>query len=105
MYKSLGPHWAGTLLALLEAACIPIPFVFYRYGWKIRSKSPLIRKMREDKEKQVNRRRKAEEKAIRRAAAEADSTMIATGAALDEEIDSERVVEPDLEMGRPGKSV
>ena len=42
MYSSLGPHWAGTLLALLEAACIPIPFVFYRYGGKIRMKSALI---------------------------------------------------------------
>ncbi|KAK4539207.1 hypothetical protein LTR36_000890 [Oleoguttula mirabilis] len=56
MYKSLGPHWAGTLLALLEAICIPIPFIFYRYGWKIRSKSKLIRRMREDKEKQNARR-------------------------------------------------
>src|ERR1700712_5133003 len=56
MYNSLGAHWAGTLLALLEAICIPIPFILYRYGWKIRSKSKLIRRMREDKEKQNARR-------------------------------------------------
>ncbi len=26
MYRTLGANWAGTLLGLLEAACIPIPF-------------------------------------------------------------------------------
>ena len=25
MYQNLGPHWAGTLLGLLEVICIPIP--------------------------------------------------------------------------------
>ena len=30
MYSSLGANWAGTLLGLLEALCIPIPFIFYR---------------------------------------------------------------------------
>jgi len=60
IYSRLGPHWAGTLLAILEAVCIPIPFIFYRYGGKIRRKSRLIRRMREDKEKQVAKRRKAE---------------------------------------------
>lgn len=64
MYSSLGAHWAGTLLALLEAICIPIPFIFYRYGWKIRSKSKLIRRMREDKEKQNARRARAQQGSI-----------------------------------------
>lgn len=52
-------------MGLLEAICIPIPFVFYRYGGKIRQKSTLIRQMRENKEKQERRRKKAEEKAKR----------------------------------------
>lgn len=51
MYSSLGPHWAGTLLGLLEALLIPIPFVFYRYGGRIREKSPLIGEMRRDMER------------------------------------------------------
>lgn len=66
MYKTLGPNWAGTLLGLLEALCIPIPFIFYRYGGKIRQKSKLIREMRENKEKQERRKKRAEEKAKRR---------------------------------------
>lgn len=45
MYHRMGVNWAGTMLALIEVILIPIPFVFYRYGWKIRQRSPLISKM------------------------------------------------------------
>ncbi|KAF3059552.1 putative transporter mfs2 [Daldinia childiae] len=55
MYAKLTPQWAGTLLGLLEAAMIPIPIIFYRYGEKIRSKSTIIRQMREDQEKNERR--------------------------------------------------
>jgi hypothetical protein len=48
MYEALTPQWAGTMLGLLEVCLIPIPFVFYRYGHKIRSKSRVIRQMQED---------------------------------------------------------
>ena len=64
MYSRLGPQWAGTLLTILEAICIPIPFVFYKYGFKIRQKSKLIRKMREEKEKQAARRSRARQGSI-----------------------------------------
>ncbi|WPG98977.1 Hypothetical protein R9X50_00177900 [Acrodontium crateriforme] len=104
MYKTLGPHWAGTLLALLEVACIPIPFIFYRYGYKIRQKSTLIRSMREDKERQDAKRAKGELKRVRRAEADA----VALGAqgmaggmvAMDEGLEEEKVLERDLEQGR-----
>ncbi|KAI1927911.1 hypothetical protein LOZ07_006499 [Ophidiomyces ophidiicola] len=58
MYRRLGPNWAGTLLAVLEVLIIPIPFVFYRYGYKIRMKSTLIRAMQEDKKKLEGKRRR-----------------------------------------------
>lgn len=38
MYAALGPNWSGMLCGLLEVACIPIPFVFYFYGKRIRMK-------------------------------------------------------------------
>ncbi len=57
MYAKLGPHWAGTLLGLIQIAIIPIPVVFYRYGAKIRVKSTFIRAMQEDKEKLESKRR------------------------------------------------
>ncbi|PYH41514.1 MFS transporter [Aspergillus saccharolyticus JOP 1030-1] len=49
MYSGIGPHWSGTLLGLLEVLIVPIPFVFYKYGYKIRERSTLIRRMQEDK--------------------------------------------------------
>ena len=32
----LGIHWASTIPAFLALACVPFPFLFYRYGPKIR---------------------------------------------------------------------
>lgn len=42
MYSTLGANWAGTMLALVEVVLIPIPFIFYKYGHKIREQSPMI---------------------------------------------------------------
>jgi hypothetical protein len=42
MYHAMGAEWAGTMLALIEVALIPIPFIFYRYGDRIRMRSPMI---------------------------------------------------------------
>lgn len=39
IWDSLGPHWTGTLLAILETMIVPVPFIFYRYGHVIRRKS------------------------------------------------------------------
>ncbi|TID12908.1 mfs general substrate transporter [Venturia nashicola] len=60
LYRALGPNWAGTLLAALEFAMVPIPFVFYRYGHKIRMKSKLIRAMQEDKDRLAAKKKEAE---------------------------------------------
>ncbi|KAJ9096134.1 hypothetical protein QFC20_006509 [Naganishia adeliensis] len=49
LYQTLGSNWAGTLLGLIEVACIPIPVVFYLYGGRIRERSGMIRKLQEDK--------------------------------------------------------
>ncbi|GAA5857247.1 hypothetical protein JCM8547_009396 [Rhodosporidiobolus lusitaniae] len=37
MYKSLGRHWAMSLLGFLSLAMSAIPFMFFKYGPKIRS--------------------------------------------------------------------
>lgn len=50
MYSVLSPQWAGTVLGLLEVALIPIPFVFWRYGGRIRARSKTIRQLREYQE-------------------------------------------------------
>ncbi|KUL81614.1 hypothetical protein ZTR_11405 [Talaromyces verruculosus] len=38
MYNNLGIHWASTIPAFLALACVPFPFLFYKYGSKIREK-------------------------------------------------------------------
>lgn len=39
MYEDLGVHWTLTLLGCLAAFMAPIPFIFYKYGAYIRSRS------------------------------------------------------------------
>lgn len=62
MYTALTPQWAGTLLGLLEVVLIPIPIAFYKYGDRIRARSPVIKKMREEQARQDRKRAKLAEK-------------------------------------------
>ncbi|KIW18743.1 hypothetical protein PV08_03032 [Exophiala spinifera] len=39
MYENLGYQWASSLLAFLALACLPMPFLFFKYGEKIRNRS------------------------------------------------------------------
>ncbi|RDA96135.1 hypothetical protein CP533_1773 [Ophiocordyceps camponoti-saundersi (nom. inval.)] len=47
MYETLTPQIAGTLCGALEVALIPIPFIFWKYGRRIRDGSKTIRQLRE----------------------------------------------------------
>ncbi|KAF4472362.1 multidrug resistance [Fusarium albosuccineum] len=38
MYDDLGIHWASSVPAFLAVACVPFPFLFYKYGESIRMK-------------------------------------------------------------------
>ncbi|KAK7420132.1 hypothetical protein QQZ08_010546 [Neonectria magnoliae] len=38
MYDRLGIHWASTIPAFLAFACVPFPFLFYKYGPAIRER-------------------------------------------------------------------
>lgn len=39
MYHNLGINWATSLLGFLAVALLPVPFLFYRYGARIRKLS------------------------------------------------------------------
>lgn len=39
LYHNLGVLWAGILVAFLSFICVPLPFLFYLYGPKIRARS------------------------------------------------------------------
>ncbi|KAI9735298.1 MAG: MFS siderochrome iron transporter 1 [Claussenomyces sp. TS43310] len=38
MYNGLGIHWASSIPAFLALACVPFPFLFYKYGGPIRER-------------------------------------------------------------------
>ncbi|KAH6636532.1 major facilitator superfamily domain-containing protein [Chaetomium tenue] len=38
MYQDLGIHWASTVPAFLALACMPFPWLFWKYGARIRSR-------------------------------------------------------------------
>lgn len=38
MFQNLGIHWASSVPAFLALACVPFPFLFYKYGKAIRLK-------------------------------------------------------------------
>jgi multidrug resistance protein len=40
MYRGLGIHWASSVPAFLSLACVPAPFLLYRYGATIRQLCP-----------------------------------------------------------------
>ncbi|KAH8422814.1 MFS transporter [Aspergillus melleus] len=73
MYAGIGPNWSGTLLGLLEVLIIPIPIVFYKYGYRIREKSTLIRRMQEDKRRLEGKRKRLMQR-LEAAAAQAEAT-------------------------------
>jgi multidrug resistance protein len=38
MYQNLGIHWASSIPAFLSLLCVPFPFIFYKYGARIRQR-------------------------------------------------------------------
>ncbi|EEB99472.1 hypothetical protein MPER_00844 [Moniliophthora perniciosa FA553] len=39
MYAALGPRWASSLLGFIALAMTPIPFIFIKFGSRLREKS------------------------------------------------------------------
>lgn len=60
MYDNLGIHWASSVPGFLALACVPLPFLFYRYGPAIRKRckfaaeaDKFVQSMRDDGEKET----------------------------------------------------
>ncbi|KAI4203534.1 MAG: hypothetical protein LQ350_001723 [Teloschistes chrysophthalmus] len=51
MYEGLGIHWASSVPAFLALACVPFPFLFFKYGEGIRMKCRYAREAAEVMEK------------------------------------------------------
>ncbi|KUI72374.1 putative transporter mfs2 [Cytospora mali] len=96
MYAALTPQWAGTLLGLMEVVLVPIPIIFYRYGAKIRARSPIIKQMREEQAKMDKKRARLAAKQQRQAAVAAAGEVVVGDDAEGKETGETGV--------RPGKS-
>jgi MFS family permease len=91
MYDSLGIHWASSIPAFLAVACIPLPFLFYKYGATIRKKCKYAAEADADMTRIRNQQAKKE--ANRQNGEEsADSSRTATLRA-EEEVEEEAHVE------------
>ncbi|QGA18471.1 hypothetical protein EYB26_006156 [Talaromyces marneffei] len=42
MYEKLGVHWAGSVFAFLSLALLPIPWLLFKFGHRLREKSRFI---------------------------------------------------------------
>jgi len=72
MYQNLGIHWASSIPAFLALACVPFPFLFYKYGEPIRMKckyaaeaaaalKEILNRQDENEEEQVSEEKGEEE--------------------------------------------
>lgn len=65
MYQGLGIHWASSIPGFLALACVPAPFIFWKFGEKIRMKckySAEAHEVMEQLRKQETRDQQREEK-------------------------------------------
>ncbi|POS70299.1 hypothetical protein DHEL01_v211309 [Diaporthe helianthi] len=51
MYQGLGIHWASSLPGFLSLACMPFPFLFWKYGAQIRNRCKYSRQASEAMQK------------------------------------------------------
>jgi hypothetical protein len=84
MYDSLGIHWASSVPAFLAVACIPLPFLFYKYGATIRKKCKYAAQSEAFMEKMRN---KAELRSEQESAGTSTPTSRAPTLAVEEEVD------------------
>lgn len=85
MYARLGIHWASSVPAFLALACVPFPFLFYRYGASIRVKCKFARVAQE---KMVEMMEVEEEEEGAGREGEEASTQ-AKGSAVEAEVEAE----------------
>lgn len=100
------------MLGLLEVITIAIPFVFWRYGSKIRSKSKMLNQLQDELDAVERKRARDQERRERRARREAeDAERGDEDYEIDEEVDIEttrserRESEPDTVEEKGGHSM
>jgi len=88
MYARLGIHWASSVPAFLALACVPFPFLFYRYGASIRVKCKFARVAQEKMVEMMEVEEEEEEEEGAGREGEEASTQ-AKGSAVEAEVEAE----------------
>jgi len=111
MYDSLGIHWASSVPAFLAVACIPLPFLFYKYGASIRQKCKYAAESEAFMEKMRNKaaaRAQQEESAAEGESIDSSRTATLTAEAEDEprfaEMKTEKETDNPLKKVATGRS-
>jgi hypothetical protein len=111
MYDSLGIHWASSVPAFLAVACIPLPFLFYKYGASIRQKCKYAAESEAFMEKmrnQVAARAQQKESAAEGESIDSSRTATLTAEAEDEprfaEMKTEKETDNPLKKVATGRS-
>jgi hypothetical protein len=60
MYTNLGVQWASSVPAFLSLACVPLPFLFYRFGATIRAHSKYAAKAQRVTDAILNKQKEPE---------------------------------------------
>jgi len=56
MYRAMGVAWATSLLGFFSLALCVVPFVFVKWGGKMRERSPFCQYLRQKKVEEAERR-------------------------------------------------
>ncbi|EFW13702.1 MFS multidrug transporter [Coccidioides posadasii str. Silveira] len=98
MYEDLGIHWASSIPAFLALACVPFPFLFFKYGATIRKKCKFAADaeafMRRLQESSLQQREEALKKAEEEEEKEEE----------EEEASREFALKEDEKAGQPGSA-
>lgn len=95
MFENLGIHWASSVPAFLALACVPFPFLFFKYGPQIRQRCKYAAEA---------------ERFLRDIQAEKDPQEVVEEEERQKEIDRETLsgkdnAERDLEKGSPERAI
>ncbi|KAH8727552.1 major facilitator superfamily domain-containing protein [Phaeosphaeriaceae sp. PMI808] len=97
MYAGLGVHWASSIPGFLALACIPLPFLFYKYGASIRKKC----KYAAQSEAFMQRIRGQQAANAQQTVASEESAELSCAATLHEEVEEQAEEQAHVEESEP----
>ncbi|KAK8046462.1 hypothetical protein PG996_014526 [Apiospora saccharicola] len=99
MYRNLGIHWASTIPAFLSLACLPFPFLFWKYGGGIRMKckyaAEAAKVLEEFRAMQEGREEQSSSQPMEKKEDDKDEVVVTTNGVSGSDNDSTRLNTPE----------